>query len=728
MRVLAFGVALSTLIGGVVMAGGPFPASNVTLRTFMDLSSFPSNPSTGNDCWGYTSPSGREYALMGLRNALAVVEVTNPDSPVIVGSVSHSSSDWADVKVYQDHCYVTNESGGGLDVIDLSDVDNGNVTLVQRLTGGGLTTAHNVAIDTDSGFLYLCGANLNGGRLRAYDLSTPGSPVLVGSTPASEVYVHDAQVVTYNDGPLSGRQIAFCANPSVGLDIYDVTNKANMFRVSRTTYPLNEIPHQCWLSEDRKYLYFGDEGDETNAGVDTRTVIFDVQDINNPTVVGTFTNGLTAIDHNLYAANGLLYEANYSTGLRVFDLANPVEPVEIAFIDTFPEDDRTEYVGAWSVYPFFDSGTVIVSDYTRGLFVVTLDVASLGIALPSGSPSLVAPGQSSDIDVRIVERFDSVQAGSETLFYRFDGGVFQSTTMTPQGGDMYLASLPGASCGDMVEFYVAATSVGGETVTFPSDAPASLLTAEVGEEAVTFEDDMEIDRGWTSGAAGDDATTGLWTRVNPIGTAAQPEDDNTDAGALCWVTGQGSVGGGLGENDVDGGSTTLLSPVLDLSANPEAMVSYARWYSNASGASPGADTFVIEISNNNGGTWTNLETVGPTGPATLGGWIDVSFRVADFVPVTDQVRLRFIASDLGSGSIVEAAIDDFAVSSVDCVTTQCPGDANGDQTVDFDDLNLILTNWAASGAPGIPGDLDDSGSVDFDDLNLVLSNWGASCP
>ena len=151
--------------GLVAPAGAQFASENVQLKSWIDLPVF--GATSGNDCWGYTSPSGREYALMGVRIALAVVEITDPENPVIVAQIPHSNSLWADVKTYGEYCYVVNETGGGMDVIDLSDVDNGNVTLVQQLTTNGLSTSHNVVIDTNVGYLYLCGSNLNGGRLVA---------------------------------------------------------------------------------------------------------------------------------------------------------------------------------------------------------------------------------------------------------------------------------------------------------------------------------------------------------------------------------------------------------------------------------------------------------------------------------------------------------------------------------------------------------------------------------
>ncbi len=173
---------LNTLLGGSAAvctfallatqpAAAQFTSNNVSQHSWVTLGELGS--SGGNDCWGYVSPSGREYALMGVRAAMVVVEITNPASPVIVGSVAHSDSLWGDMKTYQTYAYVVNETGGGFDIVDLSDVDNGNVTLVQTVTTGGVSSSHNVAIDETSGYLYMCGGNLVGGRLQAWDLADP---------------------------------------------------------------------------------------------------------------------------------------------------------------------------------------------------------------------------------------------------------------------------------------------------------------------------------------------------------------------------------------------------------------------------------------------------------------------------------------------------------------------------------------------------------------------------
>ncbi len=360
-----------------------FESNNVSPYAWRDLNAL-GGANNGNDCWGYVSPSGREYALMGVSNKLVVVEITDPSNPLITASVSHTTSLWVDVKVYLDHAYVVNESGGGLDVIDLSDVDNGNVTLVQRFTAGGYSSSHNVAIDTDSGFLYVCGSNLNGGRLVAYDLSSPGSPTFAGQVASGVgVYVHDAEIVTFTSGCNAGKQIAFCANGGTGLDIYDVTDKLNMFRLSRSTYPNLSYCHQVWLSEDGQFAYVNDETDGIN-----ETVVFDVSDLANPTNANTFDNGVSAQDHNVYVRGSFLYEAEYQAGLRINCVDDPLNPVQVGWFDTYPLNNNHGSGGAWSVYPFFPSKTVIVSDRNLGLFILDVSAAL-------AQPACAIPG---DID------------------------------------------------------------------------------------------------------------------------------------------------------------------------------------------------------------------------------------------------------------------------------------------------------------------------------------------
>ncbi|NRA58147.1 MAG: choice-of-anchor B family protein, partial [Phycisphaerales bacterium] len=207
--------------GGVDNPATVFESENVTLLSWIPLSAFPGGHGAGNDCWGYTSPSGREYAIMGLQRGFGFVEVTDPTNPVIIDWVEGPSSSWHDVKVIGNYAYGVSEGGWGIQVMDLSEIDDGRVRLVQNKRQFGHETTHNIISNPDSGYIYLCGANIANGGLIAVSLDNPENPTIVGQW--STHYVHDAQVVTYTDGPYAGREIAFCLNGFDGLEILDVT-------------------------------------------------------------------------------------------------------------------------------------------------------------------------------------------------------------------------------------------------------------------------------------------------------------------------------------------------------------------------------------------------------------------------------------------------------------------------------------------------------------------------
>lgn len=276
---------------------------------------------------------------------------------------------------------------------------------------------------------------------------------------------------------------------------------------------------------------------------------------------------------------------------------------------------------------------------------------------PLTQPSLIAAGTTTAVQVDV----QGTPAGTVDLSYRFNSGAFTTVAMTSLGGGIYEGTIPGPACGDAPEWYF---SMIESTCGF---AQSDTFSANVGAETIVASFDFETSAGFAVGSPQDDATTGIWVRGNPIGTAAQPEDDHTSLGTDCWFTGQGSPGGSLGENDIDGGQTTLTSPVIDLSSG-DALIGYWRWYNNVSGAGPAADIFEVEVSN--GGAWTNVETVGPTG--ATGGWIYSEFTVSNFVTPNANVQVRFRASDEGDGSLVEAAIDDFRVFRVGCNVTCQP--------------------------------------------------------
>ncbi len=313
----------------------------------------------------------------------------------------------------------------------------------------------------------------------------------------------------------------------------------------------------------------------------------------------------------------------------------------------------------------------------------------------------------------------TVDPNSISVFARTNASAsFSSVPLLLSAGDEYTGNLPGALCGHTIDLYASASSINAASTTLPPGAPTSLLSIPVINEDVTTSDELEsASPAWTIGAPGDTATTGIWIRANPVGSAAQPEDDHTpDPGVNCYVTGNAAVGAAIGSNDVDNGATTLTSPTLDASGPGEQYISVWLWYYNGGSA----DTFPILLSNNNGSTWTQIDLL----DANTDAWVQRTWRIEDHLTPTSTMKIRFVARDDSPAGIVEAAVDDLRVFSRGC--DSLPGDLNGDGVVNFADLNIVLSNFGQSGAPGIPGDANNDGIVNFADLNIVLSNFGLS--
>jgi choice-of-anchor B domain-containing protein len=350
----------------------------------------------GSDVWGWTDPeTRREYVIAGRENGTAIVDITDPKRPVYLANLPTSAIDnriWRDIKVYADHAFIVSESlQNGMQVLDLTrlrdiDRDDAPVTLTADAVYKQFETAHNIAINEDSGFAYAVGArNLDrslscAGGLHMIDISEPTSPSFAGCF-AEHGYMHDTQCVIYRgpDARFHGREICFGSNPPGGglagpdfVSIADVTDKSAPVPLSRTPYAGNSFSHQGWLTEDQAFFLHGDEGDELDFGHPTRTLTWDVSDLTAPAVVGTFFSSAAATDHNLYVKNRYVFQSNYRAGLRVLDLRNVTAGNlrEVAFFDVYPPNDEPGFgFGTWSNYPFFNSGVVAVHGY-QGLWLV----------------------------------------------------------------------------------------------------------------------------------------------------------------------------------------------------------------------------------------------------------------------------------------------------------------------------------------------------------------------
>jgi choice-of-anchor B domain-containing protein len=538
-----------------------FPKSHVTLFAWLSLPDL-GVPAGGNanSCFGYTSPSGREYAIIGLSTGVKFVEVTQPGNPVVVAHINGPNSLWRDVRAYSTYCYAVSEGGGGIQVMNMANIDNGVVTLVGSVNDDGTGATHTVAVNPASGYLYRSGGGGEG--LRIYNLNpNPASPARVGTW--SSRYSHEVSVFSFTSGPAAGKEIAYVCGglnggfSSTGVYTVDVTNHAAPVQLQYTTYPNAQFCHQAWPSPNMQLLYVDDELDDQNLGINSLTRVMSLANPLSPAFTGTFTTGGTTTDHNQYTRGNLIYQSNYRSGLRVKSTSNPgtpTAPVETAYFDTWPEDDTNAFNGLWNNYPYFASGVVIGSDIEKGLFVWWVGDPQISITPLAADPATVNPGGGDVLQVQIDQVAPgTIVPGSELL--HFDGGSgWVTASLAPQGGGLYEAVLPPSGCGEPVRYYFTAESTNGIVWSEPEDAPATLHHSLAGAAVTSVASEtFEAVSGWVAGAGGDTATSGTWIRVDPNGTEAQPEDDHTASGVACYVTGQGAVGGSASANDVDGG-------------------------------------------------------------------------------------------------------------------------------------------------------------------------------
>ena len=346
-----------------------------------------------NDVWGWTDPtSNREYALVGRYDGTSFVDVTDPSNPQYLGNLpmtegAHGNV-WRDIKVYKDHAFIVADGSGphGMQIFDL--------TKLRGLTGEPQTfeedahynraaSSHNVVINEESGFAYLVGVNGGGetcgGGLHMVNIQDPLTPIFSGCFQHANTgrqntgYSHDAQCVIYKgpDSDYTNQEICFSSNETA-LSISDVTDKANPLELSMATYPNVAYTHQGWLDEEHQYFYMNDELDELGGNVSqTRTLVWDVTDLEDPILALEHFADNPASDHNLYIQGDLMYQSNYVSGLRILDISDRANPEEVGFFDTVPwTPDAPGFDGSWSNYPFFSSGIIIVNSGKEGMFIL----------------------------------------------------------------------------------------------------------------------------------------------------------------------------------------------------------------------------------------------------------------------------------------------------------------------------------------------------------------------
>jgi len=383
-----------------------YPCSNVDMLGFISLTEL--GGGSGSDSWGWMDPlTGVEYALVGRSTGVTFVNISNPELMQIVGILPRgdTATVWADIKVFADHAFIVadNVQNTGIQIFDLRrlrDAENAPVTFTPDAVYSGFTAAHNLAINEDSGFAYAVGGPTCSQGIHMVDIGSPTQPVFAGCI-NNLGFIHDVQCLMYSgpDAEHQGKEICIASGMS-RVKVLDVSDKNNPVLLSENSYGLAPFTHQGWLTPDQRYFIFGDELDERGdlASSRTRTLVMDLTDLDDGNFVGSFQHQTSSTDHNQYVVGKLVYQANYTAGLRVLRLDDPASAAmsQVAFFDTFPANDLVGFHGAWNVYPFFDSGKILVSDFSRGLFVLRANIDDDGNPVQSGVT--IQPGHSGTYD------------------------------------------------------------------------------------------------------------------------------------------------------------------------------------------------------------------------------------------------------------------------------------------------------------------------------------------
>jgi choice-of-anchor B domain-containing protein len=663
---------------------------------------------TGNgaDLWHHVSPAGSEYAIVTTKESVAFVDVTDPFQPAVVHTHDRDSSSslWGDVKVIGEYAYVDGEGGGGIRVFDMREIDSGVVTFEGATAQG---KAHNIVSCPEAGLLIRVGQSV-----RFYDVSQdPVDLEFLGSR--SDRFVHDARFMVYpEDGPDEdhrGEIIGFLndgfnsgwVDPGLSIvsfgtrDDFDPQGET----LGRVTWEDGGYSHQCWESEDLRWLY---SNDETSSVLNSTWQCIDISDLDNPILGVQQTNGRDATNHNLFVKDGILFAANYKDGIRLLAATgNDLE--EIASFDTYPSSDSAGYQGCWGVDPFLPSGTILASDMQSGLFVLRLDEPvknEPAFEFPEGLPDRIdAEG------FELVVEIDAFPAEKVLMDYESLFGGFGVVEAVPAGTpDRFIVAFPeSVACPDEILYSFRAESSAGEVIFDPS-GPYTANYAD--SEVLILGFDGTDATGWTLGTPGDTASDGVWNAraLDPNDLFGPPADSGGDAN--CFMTGDG-----LG--DVDGGFTTLVTPGLDPFGLVMPVVRFNLWL-QFDDTIPANDRFEIAASNDGGESWALLELV----TTDTDGWDARSIELDPAASPTD-IRIRFRAYGESEIATVVAAVDQFQLLEWVCDDV-VPGDMNGDGFVDGKDFGQFLIEW---GSLDSPADFNFDGNVDGIDLGILLGHW-----
>ncbi|MES2523161.1 MAG: choice-of-anchor B family protein [Gemmatimonadota bacterium] len=392
--------AYPTVTGKEVKCGadgkaGAFECSSTGLQSYLPISALGGKRGVRlSGSWGWTDPvTGRDIAIVGRTDGTAFVDVTDPVNPRYLGDLMRTKgsnmSSWREIKTYKNYALIVSDGSGdhhGIQIFDLTRLRN--IAAPKRFNEDAHFDAgsiHDIAVNEAAGYAYAVGTASGGERCGGgslfIDMKNPLKPTFagcfadVGTGRARGGYTHDIQCVIYKgpDKRYTGHEICMASNETT-VSIQDVTDKKNVKVLSHADYPTPGYTHQGWFTEDQRYWYLNDETDETGnigrSAEGTRTMIFDVTDLEQPIMKKEYIGPTHASDHNLYVKGDRMYQSNYKAGLRILDISDPANPKEVGYLDTNPGENNAGFQGSWNNYPFFKNGSIGVVSISEGLFMV----------------------------------------------------------------------------------------------------------------------------------------------------------------------------------------------------------------------------------------------------------------------------------------------------------------------------------------------------------------------
>ena len=535
-----------------------------------------------------------------------------------------------------------------------------------------------------------------GTQLGVIDLTTY-NPDAAPSRIDSTLWTINAGSSTVQDMVVKNGRLYVAARNS-GVLVYDITDIANQPPVFLGGSGAQPQTNSVAVTDDGMWVVAAEE----RGGGPVK--LYEVQDdgFNIQLVLRDQVASTTATSaHNVVIKGSRVFVAWMEDGLRIFDIDEATQSlVEIGSHPTYYTPAVASFVGAHGVYPFLGDNRILVADMNTGLHIVQLIGSAALIDFPDGLPALIDPEMGTVLPIRMVDGCDMIVPGSARLFVRNgDGtGVFTEAALADLGDGMFQGDLPGGECGSTTDFYLNVETFGSGVMTDPPDAPREFHSRNVGKRLrVVFEDNFESDKGWilnNSATCAPTTPTGFWQRVSPVGTLFAPAQDNPRGeGSLCYITGQGTVGGVYFANDIDGGPYFLTSPPIIIRGT-DAIVSYVRWFYGILYFVGFESVLTVEMSGDGGNTWQLVETVSSTGAV----WVTKEFHVSDIMTPPEVIQLRFTASDCPNASVPEVGIDDVTVKAVGC--TDCDLAAAPIQPLTAVTKNRFIT--FESGNPGLP--------------------------